>query len=141
MAIENFCYSEIMQRLYRSRTDRVMAGICGGLGNYYNIDPTILRLIFVLLLLFTGIIPLLIAYIIALFIIPLEPTGTPALQRKKLKRSSQNKMIAGICGGIAETVNADPTIVRLVAVFLCFLSGVIPLVIAYLIAWVIIPKR
>jgi phage shock protein C len=50
-------------------------------------------------------------------------------------------MIASVCGGIAETINADPTVVRLIAVFLCFLSGVVPLVIAYLIAWVIIPKR
>ena len=130
-----------MQKLYRSRTDRVLAGICGGLGNYFNIDATVIRLVFTLLLIFTGILPLLIAYFIAVCIIPLEPLGTPLPQRKRLLLSSKHKMMAGVCGGIAETINADPTVVRLIAVFLCFLSGVVPLVIAYLIAWVIIPKR
>lgn len=130
-----------MQKLYRSRTDRVMAGICGGLGNYFNIDATVIRLVFVLLLIFTGILPLLIAYFIAVCIIPLEPSGTPLPLRKRLIRSSKHRMIAGVCGGIAESINADPTVVRLIAVFLCFLSGVVPLLIAYLIAWIIIPKQ
>ena len=37
--------------LYRSKTDRKIAGICGGLGKYFNIDPTIVRVIFILMLL------------------------------------------------------------------------------------------
>ena len=35
-------------RLYRSSTDKVLAGVCGGLGDYFNIDPTIIRVIYVL---------------------------------------------------------------------------------------------
>ncbi len=139
--MEPLHYYKVMQKLYRSRTNRVLAGICGGLGNYFNIDATIIRLVFVLLLIFTGILPLLIAYFIAVCIIPLEPSGTPLPVRKRLLRSSKYRMIAGICGGIAETVHADPTVVRLIAVFLCFLTGVVPLLIVYLVAWVIIPER
>ena len=55
------------KRLYKSRENRVICGVCGGLGEYLNIDPTIIRLILVLLACTTtGII----AYIIAAIIMP-----------------------------------------------------------------------
>jgi phage shock protein C len=62
-----------MKRLYRSRTDRMVAGICGGLGEVYNLDPTLIRLGLVFLGLATGIMPLLIAYILGIIIIPQGP--------------------------------------------------------------------
>ncbi len=58
------------KRLYRSKTNRIFAGICGGLGEYLNIDPVVLRLIWVLVVIFTGVFPGVVAYIIAIFIIP-----------------------------------------------------------------------
>jgi phage shock protein C len=61
------------KRLYRSREDRIFLGILGGFGKYFNIDPVILRVIFVFLLIVTGIVPFGLAYLIAYFIIPLEP--------------------------------------------------------------------
>ena len=42
------------RKLYRSKTDRHIAGVCGGLAEYFNIDPTIVRLLFVLGLIFVG---------------------------------------------------------------------------------------
>lgn len=55
------------KRLYKSRTNRLLCGVCGGLGEYFNIDPTIIRLLFVLLgCTMTG----LVAYLIAAIIIP-----------------------------------------------------------------------
>ena len=42
------------QRLYRSSTDRMIAGVCGGLGKYFGVDPTIVRLVFLLLLIVGG---------------------------------------------------------------------------------------
>lgn len=62
-----------MKRLYRSRTDRMVAGICGGLGEVYNLDPTLIRLGLVFLGLATGILPLLVAYIVGIIIIPQGP--------------------------------------------------------------------
>ena len=59
-----------MKRLYRSDRNRVFAGICGGLGEYWNIDPVLLRLIWLLVVIFTGVVPGLVAYIIGIFIIP-----------------------------------------------------------------------
>lgn len=52
-----------------------MAGVCGGLGEYFGIDPVVLRLIWVLVVIFTGVVPGVLAYIIALFIIPRD--GAP----------------------------------------------------------------
>jgi phage shock protein PspC (stress-responsive transcriptional regulator) len=57
------------KKLYRSRTNRLLCGVCGGLGEYMNIDPTIIRLLLVLLC-FTG--TGIVAYIIAAIIIPDE---------------------------------------------------------------------
>ncbi len=59
------------KRLYRSRTDRQLAGVCGGLAQYFGIDPTIVRVLFVLLALAGG--PGLILYIILALIVPEEP--------------------------------------------------------------------
>jgi phage shock protein C len=49
-----------MKKLYRSKEDKKLAGICGGLGEYLNADPTLLRLIFVLLLFVSGFLPMII---------------------------------------------------------------------------------
>ena len=58
----------------------------------------------------------------------------------KLYRSTVNKKIAGVCGGIGEMMDADPTIVRLVVVILALVTGFFPLFIGYLIAWWIVPE-
>ena len=58
------------KRLYRSKKNRVFAGICGGVGEYFDIDPVLVRLIWVLVVIFTGLFPGFIAYIIAIFIVP-----------------------------------------------------------------------
>lgn len=57
---------------------------------------------------------------------------------KKLYRSDSDKMLCGVCGGIAEYFDVDPTIIRLLwAILACTGSGIV----AYIIAAVIIPKR
>jgi phage shock protein PspC (stress-responsive transcriptional regulator) len=58
------------KKLYRSKTDRMIAGICGGLGEYMNVDSTVIRLIGVLVVLCTGLFPGVLAYIICAFVIP-----------------------------------------------------------------------
>lgn len=59
---------------------------------------------------------------------------------KRLYRSETNKKIAGICGGIGEYFDIDPTFVRLIVVALAFVTGLIPLTLVYLIAWWIVPR-
>jgi len=62
------------RRLYRSQDDRVLAGVCGGLGAYFGIDPTIVRVIAVLSI-FVGAVGV-IAYIILALVVPLEGSKT-----------------------------------------------------------------
>jgi phage shock protein C len=58
---------------------------------------------------------------------------------KRLYRSSTNKILAGVCGGIAENYNIDPTMVRVIAVLLALLSGIG--ILAYLILWIVVPQK
>lgn len=60
-----------MKKLYRSRTNKIIAGVCGGIAEYSNIDPTVIRLLWLLLSLIWG--AGIVAYIIAWIIIPEEP--------------------------------------------------------------------
>lgn len=61
------------KKLYRSQSNRKVAGVCGGIGEYLNLDPTVIRLIWVLLVFFAG--TGLLAYLIAALIIPENPNG------------------------------------------------------------------
>ncbi len=63
----------MQKRLFRSRTDRMIAGVCGGIAEYFNIDPVIVRVIFVILLLPGGL-PGFIPYVILWVIVPEAPT-------------------------------------------------------------------
>jgi phage shock protein PspC (stress-responsive transcriptional regulator) len=62
-----------MKRLYLSRTDRKLFGVCGGLAEYFNVDSTIVRIGVVVFALITAVIPVLVAYLIAKFVIPESP--------------------------------------------------------------------
>jgi phage shock protein C len=61
------------KKLLRSRDNRMVSGVMGGLGKYLNMDPVVLRLLLIVVILITGIFPGVIAYIIAAFFIPEEP--------------------------------------------------------------------
>lgn len=70
-----------MKRLYRSQTDKKIAGIFGGIAEMYDVDPSVLRLVMIFLGLGTGIVPLLVTYLVGWTIIPKGPvanSGTPA---------------------------------------------------------------
>ncbi len=61
------------KKLYRSQDKKIFAGICGGIGEYADVDPALLRLVWLLIVIFTGIFPGVLAYILAIFVIPLKP--------------------------------------------------------------------
>lgn len=68
----------VRQRLYRSRSNRSIAGICGGLAEYFTLDPTLLRLLTLFLILFGGL--SIWAYIILWIVIPEEPVKNFKIQ-------------------------------------------------------------
>jgi len=59
---------------------------------------------------------------------------------KRLYRSTTDKMIAGVCGGIAESLGWDPTLVRLLYVLVSVLSAAFPGILVYLVLWVVMPQ-
>jgi phage shock protein C len=59
-----------LKRLFRSTTDSFVAGVFGGLGEAYGVDPNALRLIGVFLTIITGFVPMLVTYVVACFIVP-----------------------------------------------------------------------
>ncbi len=61
------------KKLYRSQENSMLGGVCGGIAEYFSVDPTLIRLAYVLLSLFTAAFPGLILYIICLLIIPNDP--------------------------------------------------------------------
>jgi phage shock protein C len=57
-----------------------------------------------------------------------------------LQRSQRNRMIAGVCGGIAEWLGWDPTVVRVLYVLISVISVAFPGILVYLVLWIIMPK-
>ncbi len=116
--------------------------MCAGLAAYFDADVTIVRLVWVILSIIPGVlIGGLVAYIAAWILTPVAtPEEQPVNIGKRLTRSETDKHIAGVCGGLAEFFEVDSTIIRLAAVVIAIYPGaVIGGVIAYLIAWFIMP--
>ncbi len=60
---------------------------------------------------------------------------------KRLYLSKDDKKIFGVCGGIGETYDIDPTLIRLAVFFVCIATAVLPVLLTYLVAWVIVPEK
>ena len=76
MATIGMTVQHMQQRLYRSQKDKIIGGICGGLGDYFDVDPVIFRVLFLVLTFVNGIGLLL--YIILWFVVPLGRGETPS---------------------------------------------------------------
>jgi phage shock protein C len=200
------------RKLYRSQANRMIGGVCGGMAEYFNIDPNLMRLLWVVLAFLGG--SGLILYLASLIIIPNNPDQTPPENKesiikdkplfwgsllivigifllmrqlgifysfrfwrlpwqsiwaiiliavgaglllykskeekegvlkegstgKKLYRSREQKMIAGVCGGIAEYFELDVSVVRILWVIATLLSVGVG-VIAYLIMMIVFPEK
>ena len=216
------------RRLYRSKSDRMLAGVCGGLAEYFNIDAIIVRVVWVVGI-FTGGLGVL-AYLVAWVLMPENPeeaetpkekappsgkviwglifigVGSLYLLRrwdwldfypfyfrwgpwwawevrydllvpillivagilyilhtlragekpgaggspqstggktmdKKLTRSTDEKMIGGVCGGLAKYFNIDPTLVRIGWAILTLITNILPGVIAYIVMLLVVPEE
>jgi phage shock protein C len=206
------------RRLYKSRQNRVIDGVCGGLGEYFDVDPTLFRVGWVILALLGG--SGIVAYIVAMIVMPRQaeeeteeeiragkglnsrkgwgvllivgglilllnaytpkpyhlwlwwrPLGRflwPLLlvviglwilgsqlsisaaqreqeavstgARKNLYRSTSERMVAGVCGGLASFLRVDPSIVRILWVLATLASMGLGML-AYVIMWILVPER
>jgi len=86
--------SAAARRLYRSRTNRVLAGVCGGIAEHYGSDPTAVRLAALVIGLFTGIVPMVVLYIVAAIVVP-EAGGGVADRATVAGAPSQTPLVLG----------------------------------------------
>lgn len=122
-------------RLWRSRTNRVVLGVIGGLAEKLGWEAKPLRILWSLVGLLTlplGALPAIAPYL-ALWGIT-QARGTPTPQRP-FRRSRTNQMVSGLLGGVAEWLGLKPSLVRLGYAALTAMTFVFPGVIAYLVLW------
>jgi len=93
-------------RLYRNADDKILGGVCSGLANYLGIDPVIMRIVFVVL-----VAPLFWVYILLWIIVPSKSVQSNIT--KRLYRSTDDKVVGGVSGGLAVYFNISPWIPRL----------------------------
>jgi phage shock protein PspC (stress-responsive transcriptional regulator) len=105
--------------LFRNSDDKVLGGVCSGLANYFRIDPIIMRILFVLFL-FGGFGFLL--YIILWIVVPTKSLRSNIV--KRLFRNPDDKVIGGVCGGLAQYFKIDSWIPRIIFV-LPFILGIV----------------
>lgn len=61
-----------VKRLYRSNTNKIFLGVLGGVGEYFDIDPVLLRVIFILITVFSGVVPGVLVYLLAAAVMPVK---------------------------------------------------------------------
>jgi phage shock protein PspC (stress-responsive transcriptional regulator) len=134
--------SSAQHRLVRLPEYGKLGGVCAGIAEYLDSDVTLVRLAWVILSIVPGgVIGGLAAYAAALIIMPVASAPREA-PRARVMRSKMDRKIAGVCGGLAEYLNVDSTVVRLMWAVLTIVPGAIVFgVAAYLIAWLVVPER
>jgi len=129
------------RRLVRIPSEQKIAGVCAGIADYLDVDVTLVRALWVVLSIVPGaIVGGIVAYVLAWIVMP-EGQPTRAVVGRRLVRSATDAKIAGVCGGLAAYLGVDSTPVRVLWVILSVMPGaVICGVIAYIVAWIIVPK-
>lgn len=126
-----------MKKLYRITDDRKIAGVCVGLGEYFDLDPVFFRLFFLASLLFGGLGA--VAYLILWIMVP-EKEGAQGGARpaRRLHLSRTDRKLAGVCGGLGEWLDIDPVLFRVAFIVLALMGGLGILV--YVVLWLLIPR-
>lgn len=126
-----------VKKLHRFAEGRKVAGICGGLGGYFDLDPVFFRLFFLVSLFFGGLGG--VAYLILWVMVPLD-TGAQGAPRpvSRLHLSNSDRKIAGVCGGLGEWLEFDPVLFRVAFIVLALVCGLGILV--YIVLWLVIPR-
>ncbi len=144
-------------RLLRDENDKVLGGVCAGLAAYFKIDPAVVRVLTFLLCFAWGVGVL--VYIVLWIVLPSSRVLKNPV-RKRLYRNPDNKVLGGVCSGMAAYFNTDPVVPRIffalpvlglvfssifhhgISGFFFPLSlGSLPtLVVLYIILWVSVPK-
>ncbi len=128
------------KKLKRDPHNKVISGVCGGLGNFLNIDPIIARAGFLIsfFVFGSGLLLYLILWVIMPEATPNELPQFSGTSSRKLFRNTDDKMIGGVCSGIGSYLGVSEVVMRVVFIisFFAFGTGLL----AYVILWLIIPE-
>lgn len=124
------------KQLLRDQKRKIMGGVCSGLGNYFNIDPLWVRLLFALLFFAYGI--TFFIYIIMWIIVPGSYDLEETVTGKKMFRDPERKIIGGVSGGVAAFLGLDIIAVRVIFIALIFGAGLG--IFLYIVLWLILPE-
>lgn len=109
-----------MKKMCRLAQERKIAGICSGLGQYFQLDPVLFRVSFIFLL-FTGLGGLL--YIVMWMVLPLKDDLSISKEIKRLYMLEGEKKLVGICAGLGQFFGVDPNIFRILFVVSTLAGG------------------
>lgn len=150
-------------RLYRDSSDKMLGGVCSGLANYMNVDPAIVRLLFAIIT-FGGFGLGVFLYILAWIILPAR--DLEGYVGKRLFRNPDDKVLGGVCGGLAAYFNRESWVIRLIFaaplllnILFSFINGIFSVfdhgpgvpdfffgsitgtfVLAYIVLWIVLPE-
>lgn len=149
-------------RLYRDGTDKLVGGVCSGIANYMNFDPAIVRLLFAIIT-FGGFGMGILIYILLWIILPVRNLDT--YLGKRLFRNPDDRILAGVAGGLSAYFNKPAWVVRLIfaaplvlniafgllnGLFFAFHRDIFPnlfigsftgtFILAYIILWIVLPE-
>ena len=122
-------------RLYRDLNNQILGGVASGIAHYYKFDPIWMRIAFILFLP-TGL--SLIGYFILWIAIPGSNDLEEHLSIKKFYRDPDDRVLGGVCSGLAKYFNVDAIVVRIIFIIL-FIGGGTGLI-AYIVLWIIGPE-
>jgi phage shock protein PspC (stress-responsive transcriptional regulator) len=122
--------------LRRDVSRRWVAGVCAGIARRHGWNVGPVRACAAAATLLTGVLPGVATYLLAWLFVP-AADDVPA--RHGLSRSASDRKIAGVCGGLAAAFGLDATLLRLLAVFATLATAVVWGVLAYLVAWWVLP--
>jgi phage shock protein PspC (stress-responsive transcriptional regulator) len=130
-----------LQQLRKSANDRVLGGICGGLGEYTPVPALIWRVLFVLTAIFGG--AGLVAYVVLWCLMPTaDSAGASAgttWNLQGLRRSATDRQVEGVCGGLGEYTPIPSWLWRAAFVGLIFAGGFG--LVAYVVVWAFVPRE
>ncbi len=111
------------ERLYRDENHKLLGGVCAGVANYFGIDKLVVRILFVVFAFAFGF--AIIAYLILWVAIPSTASTTIGSVRKRLFRDPENKIVSGVCGGLASYFGVNVWIPRILFLipFLSFVTS------------------
>jgi phage shock protein PspC (stress-responsive transcriptional regulator) len=125
-----------MKKFHRLSGNKKLAGVCAGLGEYFELDPLFFRLFFLVSLFFGGIGALIYAL---LWVMAPEKAGTgESRPAAGLYLSRADRKIAGVCGGLGEWLDVDPVFLRVAFILLALVCGLG--IVVYFVLWLFLPR-